>query len=75
MKFFEGSAKDGTGIAGAFQELAQLILHAQQVRRLSQNDQPSANDIINLEAIPLYEKRNENVVAMEERFLLVSCVL
>ena len=57
MKFFEGSAKDGTGIAEAFQELAQLILHAQQVRRLSQNDQPSANDIINLDAIPVYQKQ------------------
>ena len=56
MTFLEGSAKDGTGIAEAFQELAQLILHAQQIRRSSRLDLPG-DDIIHLEAIPVYDKR------------------
>ena len=56
MKFFEGSAKDGTGIAEAFHELAQLILHAQQTRRSSGYDLP-VDDIIHLEAIPVYDKK------------------
>ena len=56
MKFLEGSAKDGTGIAEAFQELAQLIWHAQQVRRASGHDH-SGDDIIHLQEIPVYDKR------------------
>ena len=57
MTFLEGSAKDGTGIVEAFQELAQLILHAQQIRRSSRLDLP-VDDIIHLEAIDVkYDKR------------------
>ena len=56
MTYLEGSAKDGTGIAEAFQVLAELIWHAQQVRRVSGQDQ-SRDDIIHLQEIPVYDKR------------------
>lgn len=56
MTFLEGSAKDGTGITEAFQELAQLIWHAQQVRRDSGNGH-SGDDIIHLQEIPVYDKK------------------
>ena len=56
MKFLEGSAKDGTGISEAFHELAQLIWHAQQVRRDSGHDH-SGDDIIHLQEIPVYDKK------------------
>lgn len=57
MTFLEGSAKDGTGIPEAFQELARLIWYAQQVRRDSRYDQ-SGDDIINLQEIPVYDKKH-----------------